>query len=139
MLRARRFIPRILGLDTATLLLAFLVEFFYLYAYLWLQGYAFETFPLPGLLLWTVVKLLKISLYLLMATLITEAILSWINPHTALAPMLGAINRPFVRPLRRRIPPVANVDLSVLVLLLVCQLILIVPISGLEQAVMRLL
>jgi YggT family protein len=44
-----------------------------------------------------------------------------------------------VQPLRRRIPPVGNVDLSVLVLLLVCQLILIVPIGGLEQAVMRLL
>ncbi len=138
-LRARRFIPRFMGLDTATLLLAFLVEFCYLSAYLWLQGYAFETFPLPGLLLWTAVKLLKISLYLLMATLITEAILSWVNPHTPLAPMLGAVNRPFVRPLRRRIPPVGNVDLSVLVLLIVCQLILIVPIGGLEQAVMRLL
>lgn len=138
-LRMRRFVPRVWGLDTASLLLAFAVEFAYLWAFLWLQGYAFDTFPLFGLLVWTAVKLLKISFYLLIATLLTEAVLSWVNPHTPLAPMLGAINRPFVQPLRRRIPPVGNVDLSVLVLLLICQLILIVPIGGLEQAAQRLL
>lgn len=138
-LRSRRFIPAVRGLDSATLLLAFVVEFIYLSAFLWLQGYAFETFPLVGLLAWTAVKLLKLSIYLLMATLIAEALLSWVNPHTPLAPMLLAVNRPFLQPLRRSIPPVGNVDLSVLILLLICQLILIVPIGGLEQAVTRLI
>lgn len=138
-LRARRFIPAFRGLDSASLLLAFAVEFVYLVAFLWVQGYGFETFPWVGLLAWTVVKLLKISIYLLIATLFAEAILSWVNPHTPLAPMLYAVNRPFLQPLRRSIPPVGNVDLSVLVLLLICQLILIVPLGGLEQAVQRLL
>jgi YggT family protein len=103
-----------------------------------MQGYPFAPFPVAGLLVWTAVKLLKLSLYLLVTTLLAEAILSWVNPHTPLAPMLGAVNRPFVLPLRRRIPPVGNVDLSVLVLLILCQLILI-PIGGLEQAAQRLL
>ena len=82
---------------------------------------------------WTLV------VYTCFATLLAEAILSWVNPHTPLAPMLYAVNRPFLQPLRRSIPPVGNVDLSVLVLLLICQLMLIVPIGGLEQAVQRLL
>jgi len=138
-LRARRFLPSAWGMDTATLLLAFVVEFAYLGAALWVQSYPYDSFPLAGLLAWTAVKLLKISIYLLIATLLAEAILSWVNPHTPLAPMLAAVNRPFLQPLRRRIPPVGNVDLSVLVLFLICQLILIVPIGGLEQAVMRLL
>jgi YggT family protein len=138
-LRTRRFVPAVRGLDSATLLLAFAVEFIYLGAFLWVQGYAFETFPLAGLLAWTAVKLLKLSVYLLMATLIVEAILSWVNPHTPFAPMLFAVNRPFLQPLRRSIPPVGRVDLSVLILLIICQLILIVPIGGLEQAVMRLI
>lgn len=138
-LRARRFVPAALGLDISTLLLAFAVEFIYLVAALWVQGYPFEVFPLPGLLAWTAVKLLKISIYLLLASLLAEAILSWVNPHTPLAPMLFAVNRPFVQPLRRRIPPVGRVDLSVLILFIICQLILIVPIGGLEQAVTRLL
>ena len=94
-----------------------------------------KRFPCSACWLWTAVKLLKISIYLLIATLIAEAILSWVNPHTPLAPMLFAVNRPFLQPLRRSIPPVGNVDLSVLVLLIICQLILIVPIGGLEQAV----
>jgi YggT family protein len=138
-LRARRFIPAIRGLDSASLLLAFTVEFIYLTAFLWLSGYAFETFPLAGLLAWTAVKMLKLSVYLLVATLLTQAILSWVNPHTPLAPMLHAINRPFLQPLRRSIPPLGNVDLSVLIMLILCQLILIVPIGGMEMAVQKLL
>jgi len=138
-LRARRFITPAWGMDRATLLLAFVVEFLYLCIFLWVQGYAFDPFPLVGLLAWTAVKLLKISIYLLFATLIAEAVLSWVNPHTPLAPMLFAFNGPFLRPLRRHIPPLGNVDLSVLVLLLICQLILIVPVGGLEQAATRLL
>jgi YggT family protein len=138
-LRARRFVPKLGMMDGSTLLLAFVVEFIYLNALLWAQGYTFDMFPLVALLAWTSVKLLKLSLYLLITTLIAEAILSWVNPHTLLAPMLSAVNRPFVQPLRRRIPPLGNVDLSVLVLLLICQLILIVPIGGLEQAVLKLL
>ena len=138
-LRTRRFVPAVWGLDSATLLLAFAVEFIYLGAFLGVQGYAYETFPLAGLLAWTAVKLLKLSIYLLIATLLAEAILSWVNPQTPLAPMLAAVNRPFLQPLRRSIPPLGNVDLSVLVLFIICQLILIVPIGGLELGVMSLL
>lgn len=137
-LRTRRFIPAAWGMDNATLLLAFLCEFIYLSALLWVQSYPFDVFPLAGLLAWTAVKLAVISVYLLIATLIAEAILSWVNPRTPLAPMLAAFNRPFLQPLRRNIPPVGNVDLSVLVLLIICQLLLI-PLGGLEHAVMRLL
>jgi YggT family protein len=137
-LPARRFVPKAWGLDSATLLLAFVVEFIYLSLFLWLQ-HPYESFPLPALLAWTAVKLLQLSLYLLIATLIAEAILSWVNPHTPLAPMLLTVNRPFLQPLRRRIPPVGNVDLSVLLLLIICQLILIVPLRGLEQAALSLL
>lgn len=138
-LRVRRFIPPVRGLDSSTLLLAFAVEFVYLGTSLWAQGYPYDSFPLPGLLAWTAVKLLKISCYLLIATLLAEAILSWVNPHTPIASLLAAFNRPFLTPLRRRIPPVGRVDLSVLALFLICQLILIAPIGWLERAAVALL
>lgn len=138
-LRARRYVPALWGMDSATLLLAFAVESVYLGILLWVQAYPFETIPLPGLLVWTAVKLLKISIYLLLASLLAEAVLSWVNPHTPLAPMLRAFNYPFLQPLRSRIPLVGNVDLSVLVLFLICQLILIVPVGGLEHLAQRLL
>ena len=136
-LRARRFLPAIRGFDVATLLLALIVELIYLACTVWVQGVQLDHFPLLGLLAWAVVKLIKISVYLLMGALLVQAILSWINPSTPLAGLLDAITRPFLSPLRRRMPPMGNVDLSGLVLLIVCQLILIVPLSWVESTVMR--
>ncbi|NCN96315.1 MAG: YggT family protein, partial [Rhodoferax sp.] len=77
--------------------------------------------------------------YLLIASLLVEAILSWFNPRTPIAPLLAAVNRPFVQPVRRIVPPLGQVDLSILLLFLFCQLVLIVLVGGLEQAAMRLL
>ena len=138
-LRTRRLIPAIRGLDVATLLLAFLVEMLYLSVMLWVQGVPLTGFPLLGLTAWTVIKLCKISLYLLMAALFIQAILSWFNPHTAVAGLLNVVTRPFLMPLRRRIPLLGGVDLSVLALFIVCQLILIVPLSWLETTAMHML
>lgn len=132
-LRARRFIPSTWGFDTSSLLLAFVVEAIYLAAVLEVQGFLAVGFPLPGLLVWTVVKLLKLSVYLLMTALIVEALLSWVNPRTPVAGLLAAVTRPFLMPLRRRIPPLGNIDLTTLVLLILCQLILIVPLGWLER------
>ena len=138
-LRARRFFPAAWGLDIATLLLAFVVEAIYLTAMLWGQGFPFVDFPLMGLLAWTAVKLLKLSVYLLMAALFVQAILSWFNPYSPVAGLLTAATRPFLMPLRRRIPPLGNVDLTVLVLFIMCQLILIVPLAWLERMAESLL
>ena len=138
-LRVRRFIPAVRGFDTASLLLAFVVEAIYLVAMLWAQGFPFSTFPLPGLLVWTLVKLFKISVYLLMGALFIQAILSWTNPHTPIAGLLNTVTHPFLSPLRRHIPPLGNIDITVLVLFIVCQLILIVPLGWLENLAVRLL
>lgn len=138
-LRARRFIPAVRGLDSATLLLALLAEMLYLTGFLWAQGYPFHAFPLPGLLFLALVKLLKISLYLLMAAVFAQAILSWVNPYTPVAPLLGAVTGRFLQPLRRIVPLLGSVDLSPLLLFIICQLIVIVPIGALERVAAGLL
>ncbi|MBK9161657.1 MAG: YggT family protein [Nitrosomonadales bacterium] len=138
-LRARRFIPSAWGFDSATLLLALLVETLYLACFIGLQGYPFHGFPLAGLLFWSAVKLLKISLYLLMGALFIQAILSWVSPHSPFTPVLAGLTGRFLRPLRRIVPMVGNLDLSVLVLFIVCNLILILPVGALEQFATRLL
>ncbi|MGH8719660.1 MAG: YggT family protein, partial [Burkholderiales bacterium] len=66
-----------------------------------------------------------------------QAILSWVNPYSPIAPVLDAMTRPFLRPIQQRVPMVGNVDLSPLIILVVCQLILIVPVAALESAVAR--
>ena len=132
-LRARRFIPAVRGLDSATLLLALLFEMLYLTGLLWAQGYAFHGSPLPGLLLLATVKLLKISLYMLMAAVFIQAVLSWFNPYTPVASLLVSVTYRFLQPLRRIVPMLGNVDLSPLLLFIICQLALIVPVGALER------
>ncbi|MDD2913961.1 MAG: YggT family protein [Gallionella sp.] len=132
-LRARRFVPAMRGLDSASLLLALLVEMFYLAGFLWVQGLPLHGFPMVGLVALAAVKLLKISLYLLMAAVFAQAILSWINPYSSVAPLLSTATRRFMQPLRRIVPLLGSVDLSPLLLFIICQLIVIVPIGALER------
>lgn len=132
-LRARRLMPSVRGLDSATLLLALLVEMLYLTLLLWVQSYPLHGFLLPGLLLLAVVKLLKTSMYLLMGAVFAQAILSWVNPYTPIAPVLAAVTQRFLHPLRRVVPLLGGVDLSPLLLFVICQLIVIVPVGALER------
>jgi YggT family protein len=138
-LPARRFIPPMWRLDSSSLLLALCVELIYLGLTLSIDGYPFVHFPWLGLLALSAVKLIKISVYLLMSSLVAQAILSWVNPFTPLAPLLAAITYRFLRPLQRILPLIGNVDLSPLILLVICQIILFVPLAMLESFAVRLL
>lgn len=138
-LPARRFIPSVWRLDSATLLLAFFFELIYLGLTLWVQGHPFASFPLLGLLAWSTVELFRLSVYFLMAAVVAKAILSWVNPYTPLAPLLAAITQRFLRPLQRVLPLIGNVDLSPLLLLVICQILLFAPLAMLESLAKRLL
>lgn len=137
----RRVVPGLFGLDLASLLLAWLVEYVMLLAVFWLGG----LFLLKGgpsvflaIAFLAVIKLLKISIYILLGAVFIQAILSWTNPRTPLAPVLSRLTDPFLRPLRRVVPLLANVDLSPLLLFIICQLLLMVPIAWLESLAMQL-
>ena len=76
---------------------------------------------------------------LLMAAVFAQAILSWVNPHSPIAPLLAAATRRFMQPLRRIVPVLGSVDLSPLLLFIICQLIVIIPIGALERVAFGLL
>ena len=61
-------------------------------------------------------------IYGFMALLVVEVIFSWINPHAPLAPFVRALNDPLLRPLRRVVPLVGGLDLSVLVAIVLLQI-----------------
>jgi len=125
-LPARRVIPPLRQIDLASLVGAWLVQFAGLWAVYSVHGHdllAVPAFAALGAL--ALVDLLRYSLYLLIAAVIVQAVLSWVNPYTPLAPVFGAVARPFLRPIRRVLPPIANVDLSPLVLLVVLNVLLI--------------
>lgn len=137
---ARRVIPGLWGMDLASLVLTWLAEVVLLVTLLALRGLEPRTAlgsAIVAIALLATVKVVKMSVYILMVAVIVQAILTWVNPYSPVAPLLNSLTRPFLRPLQKRIPLVANVDLSPLVLIIALQLILMVPIAWLELNVGR--
>jgi len=120
---ARRFIPGLAGLDLASLLLAWVLQALGL----WVQAEIRALAPAPlGIIFVALVDLVRYSLYILVAAVIVQVVFSWLNPYTPVAPVLDALTRPFLRPLRRFVPPIGNIDLTPLVLVVLAQVVLIV-------------
>jgi YggT family protein len=141
-LPARRFVPGLWGLDLATLLVAWLVQFIELFLVLMLSGYPVRADPgvaIAAMALLGIIRLLRLGLYIIMVVLIVQAVLSWVNPYSSVAAVTNVLTRPFLRPVQRVVPTIANVDLSPLVVIIICQLILILPVAYLEMLFMRML
>ncbi len=98
---ARRLIPGLFGVDLASILIAWFIEALLLVLLYWLKGFSFAGAP------------------------IVQVIISWVNPYAPLAPVFDALTRPFYAVFRRFVPPIGNVDLSPLFVLLLAQIILI--------------
>ncbi|GGY72158.1 membrane protein [Pseudoduganella plicata] len=123
----RRIVPGVGGYDWASLLGAFLIVLL-ASSLLLIGGVPVETVLKVALL-----RFLRWILYGFMILLVVEAIFSWVNPHAPLAPFVRALNEPLLRPIRRVVPLVGNLDLSLLValvLLQIAQLVLGMAFSG---------
>ena len=136
-LPARRVIPGLFGLDLASLLLAWLLQALLLFLLYLLRGGGVPVAAGALLALFLTLGLLEIvrsSLYLLIGVILIQAVISWVNPYAPMAPLFNALAAPFLRPFRRLIPPIGNVDLSPLFALIAAQLLLI-PLDYLERSV----
>ena len=112
----RRIVPGMGGYDWASLIGAFLVVLL-ASCVLLLQNASGEMVFMMALF-----RFLNWITYGFMALLIIEAIFSWINPHAPLAPFVHALNDPLLRPIRRVVPPIGGIDLSVLVAIILLQI-----------------
>jgi YggT family protein len=134
----RHVLPPSRSWDWATLVLAWITAFLLLaVSVVFGAGGGFRGDVIPALAIWALIHVLRWGIYLVMGATLIQAVLSWVNPYSPIAPVLDAMTRPFLRPIQKRMPMVGNVDLSPLVLLVLCQLILIVPVAALESAVAR--
>lgn len=115
----RRVVPGFAGLDWASLIAAFLVALLSCTLELLFVGQINVAF----LFVMAFLRLFQWILYGLMALLILEAILSFVNPYAPLAPLIRALNQPLLAPIRRIIPAVGGFDFSVLVALIFLQLL----------------
>ena len=130
----RKIVPGAMGLDLASFVVAWIAQTILLvavYALLGLKALTVAGFW-PAIVVFALVKLLKLSIYLLMGVVIIQAILSWVSPYHPIRPFFDALSRPFLRPFQRMVPLVGGVDLSPLILLVILQVILIAPMMWLE-------
>jgi YggT family protein len=148
----RRVVPGLWGLDLATLLLAWLVAWalnivLSLIDPRLLLDFAGSVGPGPAGVgasvgvsaVAALVQLVRLFIYMMIAALIVQMLLSWMNPHSPMAPLLDLLLRPFLKPLQARIRPVSGFDLSPLVLLILCQLALILVVGSLARVMLMLI
>ncbi len=138
---ARRFIPGWAGMDLSTLMLAWLLDSIIVASVYVVQGYDFDAniiFSLGVMGLLGIVSIVKTTLYIILVAIIMQAVLSWVNSNSPLAPLLDSFTRPFLNVFRRRIAPIANVDLSPLFVLILIQVLLMI-VAGFHMEISALL
>ena len=115
----RRIIPSVGGLDLAAVLLAIAVA---LLKYL--------TFVLLGMIQGTWIGIIVVSLLLVLKQagsllfwmLVVRALMSWVSQgRSPIDYVMQQLTEPLLAPIRRFIPPMAGLDLSVLLLFIVLQ------------------
>lgn len=114
----RRVLPGAGGYDWASLLGAFLIALLSILINVWL----FTSLPVQMILLLALLRFIQWIFYGFMGLIIIEVIFSWVNPHAPLAPFIRALTEPLLRPLRRVVPLIGNIDLSPLVAILLLQI-----------------
>ncbi len=132
----RRVIPGWRGTDWASLVATYVFQFLWLLAYaLVFGGFGIMGAGVAFLLVATVVALVKAALWLLIVVVIAQAVLSWVAPDGPLSGLLNALTFPFLRPIRRVLPPIGGVlDLSPLVVIVIAQLVQMTAVPWLEAA-----
>lgn len=107
----RRIVPSFGRLDTATVLVAFVIQYLTVLLLLLIVG---QTAGIADIALTAIVKLIVLSINLFVYAIFIRIILSWIaqgayNPATAI---ITTLTEPVLRPFRRFIPPIGGFDIS---------------------------
>ena len=107
----RRIIPSFGRLDTATIVVAFVIQYVAILLILLIMGAA----PNITIIATTAfVKLILLSLNLFMFAIFVRIILSWISPgqYNPATAIIGTLTEPLLRPVRKIIPAMGGFDIS---------------------------
>ncbi len=129
----RQVIPSLAGMDTASIVLAWLLKTAELALLAALLG--FSAFPI-GALLWSVPALVELIINIFLFAVFIRVILSWVNPGTYNpgVALLSRLTDPLMRPAQRALPPISGIDLSpmlVIISLVLLQMLLVPPLKWL--------
>lgn len=109
----RRIIPPVGRLDTATVLVAIIVQYVTIVVLLMITG----SFGMAGFMpiaVTTIVNLVILVLNLFVFAILIRVILSWVSPggYNPAVAIIHTLTDPVLRPFRRIIPPLGGLDLS---------------------------
>jgi len=129
----RRIIPGFKGVDVASLFLLFAIQLSAILLKLLILG---QTFSIVVIIPIAIADLLSLTLNIFMLAILVQVVLSWVGQgvHNPITTTIYSLTEPVLRPVRRLLPPIAGMDLSPLVVLLLIPLIkmmVIGPISNL--------
>lgn len=107
----RRLLPPIGRVDTATLLVALLIQCIAVVFILFIYGV--ELIPL-AVVVTTLVKLVVLFIHLFAFAIIIRVVLSWVAPHqyNPATEVVESLSNPVLRPFRRLIPTIGGLDIS---------------------------
>lgn len=112
----RRVFPSLGGFDTASFVLALLVVVAKVVLLSLMAGAGID---IVTILLFALVSVVKQAGVLLFWMLLIRAILSWFNQgYNPIVMVMGQLTEPVLAPIRRIIPPMGGLDLSVMVLII---------------------
>ena len=136
----RRLLPGFFKLDVASLAVAWIAEVVLLAILSLLQGVEIVNgAALSVILFLALVKLVRLTVYIVMGAVLLQALLSWVNPYHPVAPFFEALARPFLKPFQKAVPPIGGVDITPVLVLIACQLVLMLPVAWLEGEAMRMI
>lgn len=107
----RRIVPSFGRLDTATVMVAFVVQYLGILLILLIFGTS-ATFSVIATT--AIVKLVLLSVNLFMFAIFVRIILSWISPgqYNPATAIISTLTEPLLRPVRRLIPALGGFDIS---------------------------
>jgi len=129
----RKVLPSIGSLDTATLVVAFIITFLKLTTFSLLQGYSPNWL---SFLPFAFGSIINSSIYIFMGAIFLQIIMSWINPHAyhPIMEIARAIAEPLMAPARRLLPSIGGLDLSpilAIMFLRLTQILIVNPLMSL--------
>ena len=112
LLPLRRLIPPLGKVDTASLVLALIVQLIAMVSILLLFGAGLPN--IVTLLGWAVIGCVALTVNIYFFAIIINIILSWVAPgsHHPAAVLLYQLTEPVMQPFRKLIPPMGGIDLS---------------------------
>ena len=91
-----------------------------------------ENIETKKIILISVLKFFETNIHIVMFSTIALAILSWINPVSNLMLFLRQMTDIFLNTIRKVVPSISGIDISPIILLLICQIIIIWPLNDLK-------